>query len=76
MTEQNTSKQWAAFVNIVKAARLNKNYDSKKKILKTLSEVEVKKGSGFVENSLKGSVVKCMLMLPEDTYVNLSLSSE
>ncbi len=53
-----TSDQWAAILNLVKAVKNNKDTEARKSMYKAISEAEVKAGSNFAENLLKGKFVE------------------
>jgi hypothetical protein len=53
-----TSDQWVAILNIVKAIKENKDVNARRSMYKAVSEADVKAGSNFAENLLKGQYVK------------------
>jgi hypothetical protein len=56
--KSDTSDQWVAILNIVKAVKSNKDTGARRSMYKAVSEANVKKGSNFAENLLKGQYVK------------------
>lgn len=56
--KSDTSDQWVAILNIVKAIKDNKDVTARRSMYKAVSEANVKKGSNFAENLLKGQYVK------------------
>ncbi len=56
--KSDTSDQWVSILNIVKAIKDNKDVNARRSMYKAVSEANVKKGSNFAENLLKGQYVK------------------
>ncbi len=56
--KSDTSDQWVAILNIVKAIKDNKDVTARRSMFKAVSEANVKAGSNFAENLLKGQYVK------------------
>ena len=54
----NTSDQWAAVLNLVKAVKDNKDTAARRSMNKAISEANIKAGSNFAENLLKGKFVE------------------
>jgi hypothetical protein len=53
-----TSDQWAAILNLVKAIKSNDDVSARRSMYKAISEADVKAGSNFAENLLKGKFVE------------------
>ncbi|PKL19298.1 MAG: hypothetical protein CVV49_01565 [Spirochaetae bacterium HGW-Spirochaetae-5] len=58
LNDMKTSDQWAAILNLVKAVKDNKDVEARRSMYKAISEAEVKAGSNFAENLLKGKFVE------------------
>jgi hypothetical protein len=54
LNNMNTSDQWAAVLNLVKAVKDNKDTAARRSMYKAISESDIKAGSNFTENLLKG----------------------
>lgn len=58
LNNMNTSDQWAAVLNLVKAVKNNKDTEARRSMYKAISEADIKAGNSFAENLLKGEFVK------------------
>jgi uncharacterized protein YwgA len=56
--KRDTSDQWVSILNIIKAVKNNKDINARRSMYKAVSEADIKKGSNFAENLLKGQYVK------------------
>lgn len=52
------AEQWTAILNLVNAIKQNKDTAARKSMYQAISEADIKKGSGFAENLLRGQVQK------------------
>lgn len=50
--------QWTAILNLVNAIKKNKDTEARRSMYQAISEADIKKGSGFAENLLRGQVQK------------------
>lgn len=50
--------QWTAILNLVNAIKQNKDTEARRSMYQAISEADIKRGSGFAENLLKGQVQK------------------
>jgi hypothetical protein len=58
LNDMKTSDQWAAVLNLVKAVKNNKDTEARRSMYRAISEADIKAGSSFAENLLKGEFVK------------------
>jgi len=58
LNNKDTSGQWSALLNLVKAVKDNKDTEARRSMYKAISEAEIKAGSNFAENLLKGKFVE------------------
>jgi hypothetical protein len=58
LDDLDTSAQWTAVLDIVRAVPSNRDTAARRSMYKALAESNIKKGSNFAENLLKGQVVK------------------
>ena len=52
------SDQWSAILSIVNSIKQNKDASARRSMYQAISQANIKKGSGFAENLLKGQVAK------------------
>lgn len=58
LNDKDTSDQWSAVLNLVKAVKDNKDTAARRSMFKAISEADIKAGSSFAENLLKGKFVE------------------
>jgi hypothetical protein len=58
LNNKETSDQWSALLNLVKAVARNKDTEARRSMFKAMSEANIKAGSNFAENLLKGKFVE------------------
>ncbi|MFA5518008.1 MAG: hypothetical protein WDA74_02005 [Spirochaetota bacterium] len=52
------TEQWTAILNLVNAIKQNKDTEARRSMYQAISQANIKRGSGFAENLLKGQVQK------------------
>ncbi len=58
LNDKETSNQWAALLNIVKAVGRNKDTEARRSMFKAMSEANIKPASNFAERLLQGKFVE------------------
>jgi hypothetical protein len=58
LNNKETSNQWAALLNIVKAVGRNKDTEARRSMFKAMSEADIKPASNFAERLLQGKFVE------------------